>query len=183
MKSIIILGPARVGKSTLASLLCEKYDLNYISGDSIRNAFINIYPELNYSSRNAIERIEFCKFIKWIARENKIHLKREIYYVIDSAEISIENAKKVFNDFFIIVIGAKDISIDELVKNIKKYDTELEWTYRCTDEELIKIAKETIEKSKNFYEEAEKNDVLYFDASFNRNKVYDKIVEYIDSNL
>lgn len=181
MKSIIILGPARVGKSTLASLLCKKYNFNYISGDSIRNAFINIYPELNYSSMNTIERIDFCNFIKWITRENNIHLKREIYYVIDSAEISIENAKKVFNDFLIIVIGAKDVGIDEMVKNIKKYDTKLEWTYRCNDEELKNIAKETIEKSKKFYEEAEKNEVLYFDTSFNREKVYDRIVEYINS--
>ena len=74
MKSVIILGPARVGKSTLASLLCEKYNLNYISGDSIRNAFINIYPELNYSSMNTIERIDFCNFIleKLLHKKNKI---------------------------------------------------------------------------------------------------------------
>ncbi|MBQ3408307.1 MAG: hypothetical protein IJH12_03770 [Clostridia bacterium] len=183
MKSIIILGPARVGKSTLASLLCEKYNLNYISGDSIRNAFINIYPELNYSSMNTIERIDFCNFIKWVTRENNIHLKREIHYVIDSAEISIENAQKVFNDFLIIVIGAKDISIDEMVKNIKKYDTELEWTYRCNEEELKIIAKETIGNSKKIYNDAEKNNVMYFDTSFDREKVYDKIVEYIEGNL
>ena len=38
------MGPSRVGKTTLSSILCEKYNLNYISGDSIINAFINIYP-------------------------------------------------------------------------------------------------------------------------------------------
>ena len=43
MKNIIIIGPSRVGKSTLTSILCEKYNFNYISGDSIRNAFIDIY--------------------------------------------------------------------------------------------------------------------------------------------
>ena len=42
MKNIIIIGPSRVGKSTLSSMLCKKYNLSYISGDSIRNAFINI---------------------------------------------------------------------------------------------------------------------------------------------
>lgn len=40
MKNIIIIGPSRVGKSTLASILCEKYNFNYISGNSIRNALI-----------------------------------------------------------------------------------------------------------------------------------------------
>ena len=61
MKNIIIPGPARVGKSMLASLLCKKYDLNYISGDSKKNAFINIYPELGYSSKNAIDNVNMAQ--------------------------------------------------------------------------------------------------------------------------
>lgn len=179
MKNIIILGPARVGKSTLASLLCKNYNLDYISGDSIRNAFINIFPELNYNSKNTIEKIEFCQFINWIVNENKIHLKREIFYVIDSTDISIENAKKVFKDYILIVLGSKNITINELVKNIKKNDTKLEWTYGCSDKELFKIAEETIEKSKKLYEESLKNNVLYFDTSFERNKIYNQIFEFI----
>lgn len=65
MKNIIILGPSRVGKSTISSILCTKYILNYISGDSIRNAFINIYPNLGYTTKNTIEKVDFCKFIEW----------------------------------------------------------------------------------------------------------------------
>lgn len=104
MKNIIIIGPSRVGKSTLASILCKKYNLNYISGDSIRNAFINIYPKLGFTVKNTVEREDFCKFINFIINENNIHLKRNIYYVIDSADISIKNAKKMFKDSLIIAI-------------------------------------------------------------------------------
>ena len=93
MKNIIIIGSSRVGKSTLASILCAKYNFNYMSGDSIRNAFINIYPELGYTVENTIENKDFCKFINFIINENNIHLKRNIYYVIDSADILIKNAK------------------------------------------------------------------------------------------
>ena len=57
MKNIIIIGPSRTGKSTLASLVCKKYNLSYISGDSIRNAFIKIYPELGYSPKTTIDKI------------------------------------------------------------------------------------------------------------------------------
>lgn len=56
MKNIIIIGSSRVGKSTLASILCAKYNFNYMSGDSIRNAFINIYPELGYTVENTIKK-------------------------------------------------------------------------------------------------------------------------------
>lgn len=116
MKNIIIIGPSRVGKSTLASILCKKYNFSYISGDSIRNAFINIYPELGYSTKNTIEKKEFCRFINWIIGENNIHLKRDIYYVIDSADISIKNAKDAFKNALIIGLGCKDINPNCMLK-------------------------------------------------------------------
>ena len=112
MKNIIIIGSSRVGKSTLASILCAKYNFNYMSGDSIRNAFINIYPELGYTVENTIENKDFCKFINFIINENNIHLKRNIYYVIDSADILIKNAKEIFKKSLIIGIGCKEISAE-----------------------------------------------------------------------
>ena len=114
------MGPSRVGKTTLSSILCEKYNLNYISGDSIRNAFINIYPVLGYIPKNTIERIEFCKFINWLIKENNVHLKRDIYYVIDSADISLDNAIQIFDDAIIIGVGCKDITIQDMIEKMKK---------------------------------------------------------------
>lgn len=114
------MGPSRVGKTTLSSILCEKYNLNYISGDSIRNAFINIYPVLGYTPKNTIERIEFCKFINWLIKENNVHLKRDIYYVIDSADISLDNAIQIFDDAIIIGVGCKDITIQDMIEKMKK---------------------------------------------------------------
>jgi hypothetical protein len=121
MKNIIIIGSSRVGKSTLASILCAKYNFNYMSGDSIRNAFINIYPELGYTVENTIENKDFCKFINFIINENNIHLKRNIYYVIDSADILIKNAKEIFKNSLIIGIGCKEISAEKLNEECKRH--------------------------------------------------------------
>ena len=183
MKNIVILGPSRVGKSTLASLIYNKYGFTYISGDSIRNAFINIYPELGYNTKNTINRIEFCKFINWIIHENNIHLKRNIYYVIDSADISIENAKEVFKDSLIIAIGTKDTTVNQMIDNIKKNDTKLEWTYGYSDRELSDIANEIIQKSKIMYEECLANNIPYFDTSINRNQELDKICQFVEKEM
>lgn len=183
MKNIIILGPSRVGKSTLSSLVCKKYDFSYVSGDSIRNAFMNIYPILGYTTKNTVDRIEFCKFINWITNENNIHLKRDVYYVIDSADISLDNAKKVFNDTIIIGVGCKDITIQEMVENIKKNDTKLEWTYGYSDDDLKSIANETISKSKELYKECINNNIPYFDTSINRFKIFEEIFNYIENEL
>jgi len=183
VKNIIIIGPSRVGKSTLASILCKKYNFNYISGDSIRNAFINIYPELGYTTKNTVERKEFCKFINFIIEENNIHLKRGVYYVIDSVDISIENARKIFNNSLIIGIGCKEISAQDLTDKILKYDTKFEWTYGYKKEEILDISKKIIDNSIKLYNECILNNICYFDTSKNRYETYEEIYKYIEKNI
>lgn len=183
MKNIIIVGPSRVGKSTLASLLCKKYNFSYISGDSIRNAFINIYPELRYTVKNTIEREDFCQFINFVTNENNIHLKRDVYYIIDSANISIKNAKEIFKDSLIIGIGCKEISVDDLKNKIVQYDTKLDWTYGYSEKDILSIAKETIDNSIQLYNECILNNIVYFDTSLDRYETYNEIFQYIESNM
>lgn len=183
MKNIIILGPSRVGKSTISSILCTKYNLNYISGDSIRNTFINIYPNLGYTTKNTIEKVDFCKFIEWLIKENNIHLKRDIYYVIDSVDISLDNALKIFDNSIIIALGCKDSSIQDMVKKMKENDIKLDWTYGYNDNELYDIAKETINNSKKLYEKCLSNNVIYFDTSVDRYKTYAEILKYIEKEF
>lgn len=183
MKNIIIIGPSRVGKSTLASILCKKYNFNYMSGDSIRNAFINIYPELGYTVQNTIENKDFCKFINFITNENNIHLKRNIYYIIDSADISIKTAKEVFKNSLIIGIGCKEISAEELKNKILEHDNKFDWTYRCNEEEILSISKETINNSINLYNECVLNNICYFDTSLDRYETYNDIYKYIENNI
>ena len=183
MKNIIIIGSSRVGKSTLASILCAKYNFNYMSGDSIRNALINIYPELGYTVENTIENKDFCKFINFIINENNIHLKRNIYYVIDSADILIKNAKEIFKNSLIIGIGCKEISAEELKNKMLEHDINLDWTYGYSEEDLLSISKETINNSIKLYNECISNNICYFDTSLDRYETYNDIYKYIESNI
>jgi len=47
MKNIIIIGRSRVGKSTLANMIADKYNYQIIRTDIIRNTFKEVFPELN----------------------------------------------------------------------------------------------------------------------------------------
>lgn len=183
MKNIIIIGPSRVGKSTLSSLICERYHFNYVSGDSIRNAFIHIYPELGYSVNNTIEKPEFCKFINRITNENNIHLKRNVYYVIDSADISIKNAKDIFKDSLIIGLGCRNIDPNVMLNKIKENDTKLEWTFGYSDKDLLDIIYSTISKSKRLYDECRLNNIPYFDTSSDRYSTYEQIYAFIEKEM
>ena len=169
MKNIIIIGSSRVGKSTLASILCAKYNFNYMSGDSIRNALINIYPELGYTVENTIENKDFCKFINFIINENNIHLKK--------------NAKEIFKNSLIIGIGCKEISAEELKNKMLEHDINLDWTYGYSEEDLLSISKETINNSINLYNECISNNICYFDTSLDRYETYNDIYKYIESNI
>ena len=47
MKSVIIVGPSRAGKTTLAKRLSEKFDYFVISLDKLVAAFQAAYPQLD----------------------------------------------------------------------------------------------------------------------------------------
>lgn len=180
MKNIIILGAPRVGKSSLSSLICKTFeDMHYVSGDSIRNAFTKIYPILNYTSENTIEKKDFCDFINFIISENVIHLKRQINYVIDTTDISLENAINTFKDSIIIVLGCKDISEIEYRDIMKQHNSELEWTNKYSDDKLLEVSEKTINMSNKLFNECSKYNIPYFETSINRDEVFKNILEYI----
>ncbi len=183
MKNIIIIGPSRVGKSTLAAKLCKKYHFDYISGDSIRNAFIHIYPSLGYTVKNVSTKIEFCKFIKWLIQENSIHFKEKIYYVVDTTDITVQDAKNLFQDSLIIGLGSKEAHPKVMLKKIRENDTKLEWTYGYNEERLLEIINETISNSKQLYKACYLNNIPYFDTSIDREKTYNDIMKWIEGKM
>ena len=66
---------------------------------------------------------------------------------------------------------------EDLYNNMKKYDTEDDWTYWVKDEDLIGDAKYIIEKNKEFDEEFHKYNIKSYDTSTNRKKVLNQIID------
>ena len=106
-----------------------------------------------------------------------------MYYVIDSADILIKNAKEIFKNSLIIGIGCKEISAEELKNKILEHDINLDWTYGYSEEDLLSISKETINNSINLYNECISNNICYFDTSLDRYETYNDIYKYIESNI
>jgi shikimate kinase len=46
MKSLIVVGVPRAGKSSLANMLCDKLKYGLISIDAIVSTFAKVFPEL-----------------------------------------------------------------------------------------------------------------------------------------
>ena len=63
-----------------------------------------------------------------------------------------------------------------MYEDIKKYDTEDEWTYWCNDEELKGNIKYFIKRNKFFDEKFKEYNIKTYDVSNNRDKVLEEIV-------
>lgn len=186
MKNILILGIPRAGKSTLSKMIAKKYN-NYITidTDSIRDAFQHALPSTKINKYNGKGmKDDFPKFIEqllyWESYNNQ-----EYNYIIDSADISPLKAKELFNNDknIIIFLGFLNITVEEVFENCRKYDKENSWSKKVPDKELKEILKRYVDRSKELYIECKKYNFKFFDTAFNREKVLNEIILYIEEKI
>lgn len=185
MKNIIIIGRPRAGKSTLANMIADKYNYQIIRTDAIRNTFRDVLPELNIRPHTAIESEKFQMFIKEFLRLNIKQARNKYSFVMEGCETSVKDCKEIYDneDNLIYVLAQKDITPEKMASDIKKYDTEKDWTYEMSYNELIKYCTNSIQKAKIIYEECKKYGLKFFDTSVNREKVLNDIMKDIEANI
>jgi hypothetical protein len=88
------------------------------------------------------------------------------------------------NDNFILIgLVQNKKTVDELVSDFKKYDTEDDWTYHFSDEDLRQVSKDVISFSRSMSDHLVKYGFTIYDTSREREQVLDQIVEVIKSKL
>lgn len=184
MKNIIIIGPPRAGKSSLANLLSDKYNYQILRVDTLRKAFDNVFPELNISSKTAINHEPFKKFIQDFFK-NSINYSRNKYpFIIESCDITIEDYQKYFQNenTLLYILGLSDINAKELLKNIRFYDSNTDWSAKYSDEYMLELCERYIEYSKKNKILCEQYHLNYYETSHNREKVLHKILKSMEED-
>ena len=69
----------------------------------------------------------------------------------------------------IYYLGYPNIDPREKFNIIRKYDTEKDWSYSRTDEELLDICKKLVLMSKEIEEECNNLDIKFIDTSYGLN--------------
>lgn len=170
MNNILISGVPRSGKTTLAMMLAKELpNYHIISLDCLRNSFDDIFPELNINPRGGENCfVDFPRFISRVLYWNKKDLKGQFNYIIEGTQILPDIAKELFNDCEIIYLGHGDLNSDEILSNIRKYDTPDTYSYKRNDATMLK----SIEKHRNIdydiQEKCKSYAFKYIDTSFNR---------------
>lgn len=186
MKNIVIIGAARSGKSTLAKMLHKDLGLNIIGLDPIITAFHKAFPSLNIShAHSSTSKPLITPFISEYANALMYYYPDE-RFVIEGYYLTLdENITQLFNPrlFDIIVVGYPQLTPDQVLKNVRQYDREADYTRTLSDDELLSMAARHIHYSQEFQRMSRVLDLTFIDTSYNRTQVLENALEKLKAEI
>ena len=189
MKNILIVGPARAGKTTLSRVLNKKYGYSIVNLDNIVGALGKSYPILDIKQSGDDEKTSqiLGPFISNYLNElsSGANFYNGCNYVIEGTHVDFEKVIPNLNTKKYVVLGLtyNKITPQMLYDNMKKYDTEDDWTYWCRDDELRANAEYFVERNKIFDKKFKQFKIKTFDVSDNRERAFDDILKWIETQI
>lgn len=207
MKNIIIAGPGRTGKTTLARKINEELNYFVISVDKLIATFQGAYPQLNIKlAWNRTKTTDnLAPFLghflgafsssHGVAYELNLqaHAVKGNRFVLEGGHFNFEKILPILkmyeieelkDNFFLIGLVQNKKTADEFFNDFRKYDTEDDWTYGFDDDELREyVSQDAIPSSRSMTDHLVKYGFTIYDTSTEREQVFDKIVEAIKSKL
>ncbi len=166
LKNIYLVGPARSGKTLTATILQQEYGYTHIIMDAVIETLSEVAPILGIK-HGALETPEFLEFLESYSRNLFKYTKHNI---IDLETFNPQTANSLLNkdESTVIYLGYPNLTPQEKLEQIRKFDTEFDWTRRLSDEELLELLSKHIQTSKRLQKEAEEYGYTFIDTSFNR---------------
>lgn len=204
MKNIIIVGPSRSGKSTLAKRINEELGFFVLSTDKLVAIFENAYPNLdirlNWDRDKTTENLApfLGHFLGMFSADDGKGLLdyshgtvKENHFVLEGAYYDfekVENILKLYgienrkDRFHLIGLVQREKSADDFYSDFKKFDTEDDWTYSLSDDELKNVSEEAVSYNEEMYEKLTEYGFDIYDTSKDRDKVFAEILERVKEN-
>jgi tRNA delta(2)-isopentenylpyrophosphate transferase len=199
MKNIIIVGPSRSGKTSLAKRIKEEFNYYVISIDKLVSVFQNAYPQLdirlNWDRDKTTENLApfighflgtFCfdngngqfSYSLGDVSDNKFIIEGA-YYNFDLIKsilktYGIDNPQEHFE---LIGLVQQQKRSGDFFDDFRKYDSPKDWTYHLSDEELKGVSDEAVSFSQTMYEQLISNNFNVYDTSVNREATFDDIIK------
>jgi hypothetical protein len=206
MKNIIISGSGRAGKTTLARKINEELNYFVISVDKLVAVFQGAYPQLdirlNWNRRKTTDNIApfLGHFLGAFSSSHgvayELHLRAHAVkgnrFVLEGGYFNFEKIVPILkmygieelkDNFLLIGLVQNNKTVDEFINDFKRYDTEDDWTYNFSDDDLREISEDTISFSRSMTDYLVKYGFKIYDTSTEREQVFNKIIEDIKSKL
>lgn len=181
--NIIIAGVPRAGKSTISHRLSKQYGYQHISMDSIIAGFEKCFPETGINTYSGLSSMDTLHLISGkIAPFIRAMLNSGEYdeftpgMVLDVYQLlPVDYMKYIYGaNCEIVYFITSDVTPKERFAIQKKYDTEKDYTFYKSDEELKEGAVYIVEQSIYIKEQCQKYGLPFFETAKNREQVFDR---------
>lgn len=205
MKDIIIAGASRSGKSTLSRMINDRYGHYVISIDKLVAVFGQAYPELDIrlnwnrdkTTGNIAPFLGHCLgvFSSSDGKGLSDYSHGEVpgnKFVLEGAYYDFDKISHILRTYGIedmrdrfcligLVQCKKDA--DAFIRDFRKFDTEKDWTYSLTDDELKNVAEDMVAFNKEMYNKLTNHGFTIYDTSEDRASVLESILSGIESEM
>ena len=203
MKNIIISGTGRVGKTTLARKINEELNYFVINLDKIVAVFHGAYPQMDIRFGGNIKE-NLAPFLghflgafsssHGVTHELNLqaHAVKGNKFVMEGVHFNFDKIlpilktygiEKLKDNFILIGLVYNNKTVDELFNDLRKYDTEDDWTYSLNDDELREECEYGVSLSHSMTEHLVEYGFTIYDTSTDREQVFNQIIEDIKSKL
>ena len=179
--NIIIAGVPRAGKSTVSHILSQEHGYQHISMDSIIAGFEKCFPETGVSTYQGLSSLDTLRVISSkMAPFVRAMLDSGEYdefapgMVLDMYQLLPEDYDKYIRgaNCEIVYFITSDVTPEERFLIQKKYDTEKDYTFYKSDEELREGAEYIVEQSILMKEQCEKYRLPYYETAREREEAF-----------
>lgn len=184
--NIIIAGVPRAGKSTLSHRLAKRFGYQHISMDTIIAGFERCFPETGVNTYAGLSSMDTLQVISG-------KIAPFIRAMLDSGEYDEFKPGMVLDiyqllpeDYMKYIYGANceifyfitsDVTPEERFEIQKKYDTEKDYTFYKSDEELREGAAYIVEQSLCMKKQCQEYSLPYFETARNREQVFCRFLQ------
>ena len=202
MKNILIVGPGRSGKTTLAKKINEELNYYVFHMDYLMTTLDRAYPQLDvriaWDYRKATANIApfighflgMCVHYRDFEEDLNLgkHVVKGNKFVMEVGHFDFEKISSIFekydvgelkDNFILIGLVQHRKTAGEFFNDLRKYDTEDEWTYGWDDEGLMAFCEHLVSHSQEVFNNCVKYGFTVYDTSAEREQVFDRIIDDI----
>ncbi len=183
--NLIIAGVPRAGKSTVAHLLASRYGYQHVSMDSIIAGFEKCFPDTGVSTYQGLSSKDTLRVISGkMAPFVRAMLESGEYdefkpgMVLDMYQLLPEDYDRFIRgaNCDIVYFITSDVTPEERFAIQKKYDTEKDYTFYKSDEELREGAEYIVEQSILMKAQCEQYGLPFYETAHEREQAIQRFL-------